>query len=356
MTAAAAFAGSVGQNTQLGDAIHWRGGYVLVGEVSPTTGPSSSTTGLIWASPDGTTWERVANGAGLFDAAEIDAVAARGSELVAVGNATRADAGPPAPTPPVGLVWNSSDGVHWTRNQGADATIGQARIIGVVAGPDGFVAWGQDLKTKPALFFSADGVAWQRVAQNDAAFSGQDVNQLIATSTGFAAIGGQHCQCVENTTGAAAAWWSADGLTWHASDVGTGGYFIDLFELWPGSLRALGSCGACTTKETEWGSDDDGRSWQQLPAARDVPLGLTYSTLLDDGVLIELETTPTLAARWTADGHVWHSLALAGVPLPDQTRLQVANDRTLIAAAPSEAGPPSPNSAAGLVIFVGTLR
>jgi hypothetical protein len=78
MTAAAAFAGSVGQNTQLGDAIHWRGGYVLVGEVSPTTGLSSSTTGLIWASPDGTTWERVANGAGLFDAAEIDAVRALG--------------------------------------------------------------------------------------------------------------------------------------------------------------------------------------------------------------------------------------------------------------------------------------
>ena len=339
-------------------ATRWSGGDVLVGEEAPL--PDGLVQAVVWQSADGAQWTRIPNSSETFDGAQIDSVAARGSTIVAVGVTRREDHAQML-TPPIGLVWTSSDAVHWRRVAEADATIGAGPITGVVAGPDGFVAYGADLAGRPAMFFSADGIEWLRDGATDPVFAASGVESVTATATSYIAVGSHNVPAVVNggmnrTPGPAAAWWSSDGRVWHASDVGSGGFALGQVQPWAGgSLRAIGSpsCGGCVAPSIDWRSTDDGRTWRPLGATI-APSADTTSALLVDGRLLELQSGSVSAARWTADGQTWHSLKLLGALPPDRTLLEIADDGKVIASAPLY--PNAPNNEVDMVVFVGALR
>lgn len=359
-TDAAPFGGS--GNQYIFGGTRWSGGYVLVGEDAPLS--EAAVAGVVWESADGTTWFRVPNTDGTFDAAEIEAVAAQGSTLIAVGVSRRQDQAQ-ALTLPIGLAWISHDGVHWARIVGVDGTIGQALRLGVVAGPGGFVAYGNDPSATPAIFFSADGLHWQREAQGDPAFKDTSLASMTATATSFVAVGSHDAPAfvnggVNRMPGPAAAWWSTGGRIWHASDVGSGGYALGTVQPWAaGSLRAIGSppCGGCIAQPIEWRSSDDGRTWSQLPEAPG-PQQYETSALAVDGRAVELTDGPTRVAQWSSDGQSWHPLSMSGAVLPDRSLLQIAGDGILIAFAPAYPSPPAglPGNQVDMLVFLGTLR
>ena len=334
--------------------VRWAGGYVLGGTApTPADGPVQ---GAIWVSPDGAGWTRIPDTGGTFDAAAVESIAARGSTIVAVGDRL-GGAQAPTPTPPIGLVWISTDAVHWRRVAEADPTIGAFRISGVVAGPDGFVAHGGDPAGNPAIFFSSDGVQWQRVAATDPAFAATRVVATTATASSFIAVGSHDVPgTAVGLPGTAAAWWSSDGRVWHPADVGSGGYALQQVQPWAaGSVRAIGSsaCGGCVGVAIDWRSTDDGRTWRPLPGTLGVAPSAT-SALLVDGRLVELQVGSAATARWTANGRAWTSLAMTGTIPPDPGRLEVAGDGRLIAVAPS--GPSAAHAPTGMRVFLGVLR
>lgn len=144
---------------------------------------------VVWTSPDGLDWSRVAYDAAVFGAgADIDAqgVSAGEAGVVAVGRdyATGNAA-----------VWTSPDGLVWSRVEHDAAVFGGGEghaMAAVVAVPGGFVAGGSDFgAAAAAVWTSPDGVNWQRVA-DDPAFAGDadaELYALAVTDTGVIGVG-----------------------------------------------------------------------------------------------------------------------------------------------------------------------
>ena len=341
----------------------WSGGFLLVGEETPL--PSGLVEGVVWSSTDGLHWQRIPNTAGTFRGSEIEAVAARGSTIVAVG-VSRLQDGAQQLTPPYGLAWTSTDGIHWQRSSDPSSALGQTSPTGVVAGPDGFVAYGSDLSgTAPAILYSSDGVTWQRVADTAGLFSGDSVLSMAATGDGFAAIGSgprpglrPSDDGFDPTPGQAAAWWSADGRTWHASDVGSGGYGLVSVQPWVGGiLRALGSgaCGGCVGPPVVWYSIDGGRSGRMDTQSANTSLNETTSLVVEDRV-VALEDPPV--ATWSADGQSWEPLPMTGASLADHAWLEIGRGDTIVAIAKFEPNAPAglPNDQVDMLVYAGTLK
>jgi len=335
----------------------WSGGFVLVGENYDV--PSGTSDGAVWSSTDGLRWQLIPNTGGTFSGSEITAVAARGSTLVAVGISRSEDQA--QGTQPPGLLWTSSDGIHWLRETGTDSIVSQVSPDGVVAGPGGFIAYGVDLTGKSQqILCSSDGIAWHRFADTDGVFSGGTVRSITTAGNGFAAVGYSASLRVvptgvfDPTPPPAAAWWSADGQSWHASDVGSGGYDLGTVEPWlGGTLRALGrgACGGCIGPPVVWDSSDGGQTWQQDPRN----LGVTYywSLVMGDRAV---EMDRPLAATWSADGRSWHLLPMTGVTLPSDAYPQIARGQTVLVT--DSVNPPGglANDQADSRVYVGTLR
>lgn len=328
----------------------WSGGFVLVGE------DAAPDFGAIWSSPDGLHWTKAANEAGALDAVSIRAVAAEGTTLVAVGIVDENPA-TSKPTMPVGFVWVSHDGVHWTRVADPNGVIGREVLVGVVAGPSGFVAFGYDLALGPAaaVLFSTDGMHWTRLAASEGVFAGADIAAMVPTSTGYAAVGSlQELRLNQRPIiGAARAWWSTDGVHWQAGDVGQGQSGLTAVQPWAGSLRAIGDpgCGGCIVPRIVWRSTDDGRSWHALPPPTGLPWGVDPSAnpaVLVGERVVELAGQPW-AAGWSADGTTWHPLATSGPALPDRIELEIADSHRIVAVA-------ARHDSSTLQVFAGDLR
>src|ERR1019366_4271248 len=200
--------------------VPWAGGSVLVGEEASL--PSGKVEGVVWTSSDNADWQRIPNMGGTFSGAEIKAVAATGSTLVAVGDSRLEDSATTL-TPPIGIAWVSSDGTHWERSPDDTAILGDIVLHGVVAGASGFVAYGNGLGGGAALAFSTDGFHWKREGA-DALFADSNVAAITWTGRGFAAVGSRNVAqpsgVISQAPGPAAAWWSSDGQEWHQSDAG----------------------------------------------------------------------------------------------------------------------------------------
>jgi hypothetical protein len=217
-----------------------QGGIVAVGSISGASGQSAA----IWRLT-GTTW----TGATISGTAP----SSLGSVDVHDGNfvaAADSDGGP--------RIMYSGDGTTWVEAaiSGADAY-----SLTLSSWSGGFVASGVDNSGKAAAWTSPDGLTWARADWKLPTYASVVYGTrkgLVTTSSGLTA----------NTSW----WWSADGKTWHDSNLTTTGGcwgetdsgFAAISMATPGSVPSAGSApsGGSAGKWTLWASKD-AQTWQQ---------------------------------------------------------------------------------------------
>ena len=151
----------------------------------------------VWSSGDGITWVRIPT----IGQAEMHDVIAGGPGLIAVGSFRGAPA-----------IWTSPDGVRWSRvlhdpdvfGRGVDV---EGEILSIAPGGPGYVAVSAMGDTGLGVWTSIDGTSWSPVQLDPAVFDGdEEMRAIVAIATGLVAAGFEGDD--------AAAWFSADGVTW----------------------------------------------------------------------------------------------------------------------------------------------
>lgn len=96
---------------------------------------------------------------------------------------------------------------------------------------------------------SPDGTTWERSAAGETAFAGAELLTVAAGGPGLAAAGVVHeleDGLVSKNLGAAAAWTSADGLSWNrvmlpaSGDEAESNTSVECIASWPGGLVVVG--------------------------------------------------------------------------------------------------------------------
>jgi hypothetical protein len=132
----------------------------------------------------------------VFRGASLHDVAFASARYVAVGDR----AGRPA-------AWTSRDGLTWSRSRVASAS---GEMLAVAAGHGRLVAVGT-AGLRAAAWTSADGRSWSRVGSLPLpAVDGTDLRDVVATSSGFVAVG----SAVRDSVPSAIALVSRDGVHW----------------------------------------------------------------------------------------------------------------------------------------------
>jgi hypothetical protein len=194
----------------------WGSRLVAIGVPRINGNAPDGTAAIVWISDDGRHWQRIGDEDGPFGAVRIGGVTGSASGFVAWGSDDRD-----------GVVFQSPDGTSWTAIDSGDL-FHEAAIRAVARSGEGFVAVGAhlpppdngvvgpDLST-PAAWWSADGAAWQ-AASVDPGGNGRvsGLGSVLAGSAGLIALGGGGCRgCIRP----AALWRSTDGRWWvHVGD------------------------------------------------------------------------------------------------------------------------------------------
>jgi hypothetical protein len=169
----------------------------------------------VWTSPDGFSWSRSILGEAGYGgpASLLYGVTVGGPGLVAVGYEFSMDG------EGGGVIWTSPDGFSWSRLADDEAISDGGSLFGVVAGGPGLVAVGGDWQggdVVPAVWTSSDGLVWSRVPHDESVFgSGGMMWSVTAGGPGLVAIGG----APPYVAASAAVWISPDGFTWSQSQV-----------------------------------------------------------------------------------------------------------------------------------------
>lgn len=162
-------------------------------------------TAAVWTSENGVDWMRAPQQDSLEEA-EMRGVTSFEGALVAVGRASKNAEGDRS-----AVVWNSSDGVNWTRvPRDEDVFGGGASMWDVtVAGP-GLVAVGGDRQAS-LVWTSRDGISWDRVHReiHEEPFLDDTFMYAVAATEELIVAGG-----FDMEGEGANMWTSADGLTW----------------------------------------------------------------------------------------------------------------------------------------------
>jgi len=216
---------------------------------------------LVWTSPDGTTWSRIPDDEAVFGNATMNSVTPFGSGYVAVGGT-----GTGQIRSGNAVAWTSPDGMTWTRAPHIEKTTagstGQEGMSQVVAGSAGsLVAVGWEWSEReepfsPPIWNSRDGITWSRVSDDEAVFGGGGISVVFSGGPGFIAVG---------SVGAdAAVWTSPDGITWsrvpHDETVFRGAGITSVTKGGPGFI-AVGWAGL---DAAAWTSPD-GITWSRVP-------------------------------------------------------------------------------------------
>ena len=184
------------------------GGYVAVGYEGPSVGVARP---AFWFSPDGVRWERGSTPREV-EAGRVEAVAAAGELIVAVGTAGTTE------HPTGGLAWTSRDGRAWTPV--ADERPFEAgKLHGVSPVGDGFIAVGADLDNKKAIVWrsSADGRTWTRVPDAPSLGNfGLPIEMRDVTLAGSTYIAVGHL-LFGTQFSSGVIWSSVDGVSWTRS-------------------------------------------------------------------------------------------------------------------------------------------
>jgi hypothetical protein len=279
-------------------------GFVAVGEDFQS---DAQVDGAIWASSNGQNWKRLDTAANGLSGAVLDHVATGGQRLVAVGqDRVGSDAGSGRD----GTVWTSDGGASWRRISNP-APFGSAQVAGITAEPSSFVAWGIDAGNA-VIFHSTDGIAWTK-ATDDALFAGMSIGEVQPYRGGFVAVGAHLTAEAATPVGgpnhsAAAAWWSADGLSWQAASTDEG-FGLSSLKVGAAGMLALGSgaCSGCVGPAVTWRSDD-GRTWKHV--GDDVP---NWPDYVSDGArIIRYDWQGSGDVFDSVDGKTWQKIGTTG--------------------------------------------
>ena len=270
-----------------------------------TSGPSTVPTqtpspGLASGPMLGRDWTRIAQPG--FDLAFIQAVAAGGPGLVAVGNAG---------------IWTSPDGLAWTQAVIHQVGIGDPRYFDVVG------AQGQTvvaINRSRRVYVSHDGVSWSLASTLPLGFN---INAVFALEQGWFGAGSYCSPTTRPGSGCPAAiYTSSDGGTWTrvtavpAADdaliskvMQIGPQLVATGSTCPGS-RAVGTP-PCPVRPLVWTSSD-GRTWSDapglLPSAEALAGRIAHGSRLwvSFGEVAPVPSSGPLSAAWTStDGLAW---------------------------------------------------
>ncbi len=289
----------------------------------PSTTPSSGAPATSPAPPkpfpQSFSWRRVSSS--VFDGpgrqAINRAVAAR-SSIYAVGyeDPPGIDDGDP-------VVWRSSDGVHWARTTKTEP--GTEGMDAVAAHGKDLVAVGsQDQQRARVWIIPADGSPWDTIEKTGIS-GGSAIHKVIPTSVGLVAVGWASGSIDSD----ASVWRSADGREWtlDTADAFAGPAGSDQ-EMWgvtafSGGLVAAGSDDRGGDPDAAfWLHDQDG--WSEPVLLRKDGDQVVKAVVAGGGGLVAVGSTVSAgsqdAAIWiSADGSKWH--AVPGLAAPGSQQL-----------------------------------
>jgi hypothetical protein len=259
----------------------------------------------LWASPNGSTWNRAklpASG-GSGPQRLVDAVHGAQGWLAAGGGGGRA------------LVLMSADGTGWQPVPGGKVFGGPGSLAPAAAAANGtgYVVVGQQAGWTAAAWHSTDlkNWAWSGNAGKGDLVGSKDapkwMSDVVAGSAGFVAVGGQ----TKNKTPQPALWTSPDGKKWALSAAppalpqGTTAGSLTKVVARGGMLVATGTAGSYAFATV---SADGGRTWQPvaLPGAAPGTV-LTAVTATPRGFVLAGTTGSDVTVWASPDGRAWHA-------------------------------------------------
>ena len=327
-------AGSIQGSAGVADVVEWNGKLIAAADID--TGSGNLETGF-WSSSDGISWTALTvNRAAFAGGGRVARMAVAPLGLIAWGwigqpVCTGQGEGMTCDPPPI-MIWTSPDGTTWTRI--ADVSMFKnATIQDIAVGAHGLVAAGDTGWTQPALWTSSNGASWKRQDLGSPTFAGAHFADVRTTVSGYligGATGGKAPVAggmQPPSTSVAAAWWSADGQNWTKATVhrsGNLGTTFGTIHVGAHGMVAIGSAEG-GKGSTAWTSID-GRTWQPAGAAPfAVPPGVSDTTTVpsnqisDDGtrmVAVSIDNSGLLLWE-SADGVVWQPLTQSGASVLD---------------------------------------
>lgn len=178
-------------------------GFLAGGSVGPELAERHA---RFWSSPDGPTWQPVADDPTAFANAEVRSIARLGNGYVAIGVVGTAQQITGS------VAWTSTDGRAWKRIDAPD--LGRGQAVALVAAPfGGLVAVGSDLDEHEAFaWMSGDGRAWTLAPSEPSRQYDGKIRMTDVTVVGDELIGVGNYIPLQRST--AISWVSRDGITW----------------------------------------------------------------------------------------------------------------------------------------------
>jgi hypothetical protein len=276
--------------------------------------------GAIWRSRDGREWERIAD---IPPVAAEKAVQLTNVAYSSIGYVATGVWGPRSSEVGGMVVWTSTDGIHWH-----DATdwSRSSSVLQIIATSRGFLAVGGQLGLTygngAAAWVSRDGASWTEASVGNS--ENATMLDVVADPDGFVSVGLQR----DNTDLRPAAWRSSDGLKWEQVGVpaGTRDGAMSAIAAANGKLVAIG--GSATDAEAGaliWRSTDNGITWQLVyqGSCCQMLTGVVATTrgFVATGTATDGSGTVALTS---SDGSNW---AVEGVIAPTSVRGLVATER-----------------------------
>jgi hypothetical protein len=271
---------------------------------------------MIIVSTNGTDWRRVPTDGADFTHVQLDQLLPIPGGLLLLGESTVADPLCPAAAagcnqaPSAALMWHSSDGLTWQRlSTEATAPFDRVSIVSIAAGPKGLVAFGLHdpkgnlpVSTDNVILHSVDGLTWSAKPfpdQNGGA-TGVLVQQVVATSDGFVAVGSNDRAPTSGAAVGSAAWYSSDGLSWTRARTPTGTTDEMRYAAAGSKGMVATDLGSGAASSSVWVSPD-GKTWRTADTS---PFTLGFSWLAGNGD--QMIVISGASAYWSKDGTTWH--------------------------------------------------
>ena len=269
---------------------------------------------VIIESANGGDWTRVPTDGAEFANVRLDYLLPIPGGLLLVGESLTVDPSCPAVAagcrvPPAVLMWRSSDGLVWQRlSTRQTAAFDRVSIVSMAAGSEGLVAFGiylpptaKPVEPESVVLHSTDGLTWSSRAFPDqnGGSTGVLIQEVIATSSGFVAIGSGDIAAGNVDAAGSGAWYSPDGVSWsRATTPATGSAYLLRY-------AAAGARGMVATSYDPEGPNPlwvsvEGTAWQ---TAESSPYTVGSSWLAGDTHNILVISGPHV--YWSEDGTAW---------------------------------------------------
>ena len=330
----------------------WPGGFLFIGETFSGEPPTE----LVWRSADGSTWTRTAVPA--FGGTDVRGIIRTGQRLVVIA-AVHATSGGTALQPPLGFAWTSTDGTTWTPVADPDGRLAQMIPNSIGAGPGGVVIAGYGLTTGIRLLHSPDGLTWTADDTTTPLFSGVEGDgPVVGWADGFllaASVPAVITPPVVWAPPTAAAFRSADGITWVKSAVPPGAETLAFIAAGDQIVATGDTCVACVGAFAWWSTADHGVTWQaETEPSQGFPSPGTSITSTGDR-FVDLSGG---RLRWSADGRTWHPLVATGPAISPNYSfdLLVNGDRVVLVGWQGMFPPDQPTTGPTPLVLVGQLH